>query len=136
DRREIAEQQMVQQRMVAAGAGMGQYEQALDSVLAVTEKPACGETLRRVMSSLPSGVQLQALNIALEEQPALTLNASVQAQDSEQLKSLLEQLVARLKKNLGTRQEISIHNINISVDAAEEADRSQKYLIAMRLELT
>ncbi len=135
-RREIAEQQMVQQRMVAAGAGMGQYEQALDSVLAVTEKPACGETLRRVMSSLPSGVQLQALNIALEEQPALTLNASVQAQDSEQLKSLLEQLVARLKKNLGTRQEISIHNINISVDAAEEADRSQKYLIAMRLELT
>ncbi|MFZ1986773.1 MAG: hypothetical protein WAU91_20345 [Desulfatitalea sp.] len=116
-------------------APLEEYESELDSVLGVAERPVCADTVRRILASLPAGMRVQELGLALEAPAAVTLRAVFPARDAEQLKAALAQLVARLKTHFKTAPDFSISNIEIGMDPHTEGELAPQYVIALRLEM-
>mgnify|MGYP001408432990 CR=1 FL=1 len=126
----------IKRQAISAAMGLAQYQSALDQVLQTRQGPESAEMVRRVLACIPPGMRVRELGLTLASPPALTLKAAVPAQDAEQLKAALAQLVAALKTRFELPAEFSLNNIEISTDPQAEGDAASRYLIAFRLELT
>jgi hypothetical protein len=115
---------------------LAEYQSALEQVLQARQRPACAETVGRVLASLPPGMRVRELGLALEEPPAVTLKAALQAQDADRLKATLMQLVSGLKSRFDLPADFSLSDIEIGMDPQADQHAAPQYLIALRLELT
>jgi len=134
-RQEHTASRIVEQQATQSAASLTDYEQALDRVLEAAERPVCADEVRRLLAGLPAGMQLQALDMDLEEQPAVKLTAKVRVGSTEQLKALLASLAARVKADFKSAQQFSINDIQVSVDPGATTETLAHYVIALRLEL-
>jgi len=126
----------LRQQAISQPVPLTEYQSALDQVLQARQRPACAETMGRVLASLPPGMRVRELDLALEGSPAVTLKAALPAQDADRLKATLMQLVSGLKARFDLPADFSLSNIEIGMDPQADPHAAPQYLIAMRLELT
>ncbi len=135
-RQEAAETRRIQKHVAHSEELVGDLEQALDRVIEAAERPVCADTVLRMLAGLPAGIQVKELVVLLDEQREVKLEAKVRAGSAEQLKGILDQLVARVRANFKNAQHFSLNDIEVGVDSGGEADASSRYRISIRLELT
>jgi hypothetical protein len=126
----------IRRQMMSKAITLTEYQSALEQVIQAGQRPECAGTVRRVLASLPADMRVWELGLTLEAPPVLTLKAAVPAQDAEQLKAALTQLVMGLKERFNLPAEFSLNSIEIGTDSQGDRNAAPQYLIALRLELT
>jgi hypothetical protein len=126
----------LRRQALSRAISLTEYQSAMAQVLQARQRPAYAETVRRVLASLPPGMRVEELGLTLEESPAVTLKATLPAQDAERLKATLMQLVSELKSRFELPADFSLGNIEIGMAPQEDRETAPQYRIALRLELT
>lgn len=135
-RKETAESKRIQSEVDRSDVLVEDVDQALDRVIEAAERPSCADTVLRLLAGLPAGIRIEALAVLLEDQPAVELDAKVRAESADQLKAILDQLVASVRANFKNADHFSLNDIDIGVDSGSDETSSSQYRISIRLELT
>jgi hypothetical protein len=133
----LREESQGQQALVRAAGTEGMLLSELDAaatqVLQLRDRPTCADTLRRLFTSLPRQVRIRETTLNLEGSPMLSVNATVQASSTEQLETVLQDLVSRVRSQARQLSSFSLGGIDVHPDQTQAGAR---YLIAFRIPLT
>ncbi len=134
--KENAEKHKTHQQMSAAtGQHLTEYEDILNHVLNRVERPTCADALRRLLASLPESVWVRKLNVTVEDDPSLHLEALVLSKNADHFKAALALLVANVRHHFKNAQAFSINDIDIRMDPSARAQSTFRYRISLRLNL-
>lgn len=134
--KETVENQKTRQQMSGAtGMPLADYESVLDYALNRLERPACGDALRRLLASLPESVWVSKLNVSVEDDPALLLEAVVLSENADHFKTALALLVANVRQYFKSAEDFSINDIDIRMDSSTRSQSIFRYRISLRLNL-
>jgi hypothetical protein len=128
--------QLQHQMRASAGMVLADYAQALEQVMQRIDRPSCGDVALLTMASLPVNARLKELDLALTPTPVIKVTALVDAQDTDQLRATLAQLITNLKTNFTRMQPLSISDIDVGpAPGDDDQGLLPRFTIAFQLEL-
>jgi hypothetical protein len=123
------------QMRTSAGMVLTDYVQALEQVMQHSARPSSGDVALLTMASLPANARLTELDLALTPSPVLKVTALVDAQDTDQLRATLSQLITNLKTTFKGMSPMSISDIDVGPAADDDLQGRPRFTIAFQLEL-
>ena len=128
--------QLQHQMRASAGMVLADYAQALEQVMQRIDRPSCSDVALLTMASLPVNARLKELDLALTPTPVIKVTALVDAQDTDQLRATLAQLITNLKTNFTRMQPLSISDIDVGpAPGDDDQGLRPRFTIAFQLEL-
>jgi len=127
---------LYQKMQSSDGITLSDDESAVDRVLQTIEQPQAYDAIYRLLVSLPDGVRLKKMDLALETPSEVTLTAFVSAMDTNRLKDILTQLTSQIRHHFKSAQGFSVNDIDVRKDSSNNIDPMAPYLISLKIGLT
>lgn len=117
------------------GITLSDDESAVDRVLQTIEQPRAYDAVYRLLVSLPDGVRLKKIDLALETPSEVSLTAFVSAMDTDRLKDILTQLTNQIRHHFKSAQGFSVNDIDVRKDSSNNMNPTAPYLISLKIGL-
>ena len=132
---EAERRQLQHQMRASAGMVLADYAQTLEQVMQRIDRPSCGDVVLLTMASLPVNARLKEFDLALTPTPVIKVTALVDAQDTDQLRASLSQLITNLKATFTNMPPLSISDIDVGPAPDDDQQGLPRFTIVFQLEL-
>jgi hypothetical protein len=127
--------QLQHQMRASAGMVLADYAQTLEQVMQRVDRPSCADAALLTMASLPVNARLKEFDLGLTPTPVIKVTALVDAQDTDQLRASLSQLITNLQATFTSMQPLSISDIDVGPAPEDDQQGLPRFTIVFQLEL-
>jgi hypothetical protein len=127
--------QLQNQMRGSTGIVLTDYAQSFEQVMQRVGRPSCADAVLLTMASLPVNARLKELELSLTPNPVIKVTALVDARDTNDLRTTLAQLVARMKTTFKNAPELSINDIDVESTSRDGPQALSRFTIVFQLEL-
>ena len=112
-----------------------QYSEALDQILAETDRPSPRRVIINVGRSIPDNTWITDMDIEMETNPAVAINGVVRASGADQLKDTFSIFLKNLNRYFRGTRSLSIQNIDFKVDESKVEEGYNNFLFTLKFNL-
>lgn len=111
------------------------YSEALDLVLAETNRPSPRRVIIDIGRSIPDNTWITDMDIETETNPSVVINGVIRASGADQLKDTLSTLLDNLNRYFQGTRSLSIQDIDFKVDKIKIERAYNNFLFTLKFDL-
>jgi len=112
-----------------------QYSEALDLILAETDRPSPRTVIINIARSIPDNTWITDMDIEMETNPFVVLNATIRASGADQLKDTFATLLENLNRYFQGTRSLGIQDIDFKVEKSKVEHGYNNYPFTLKFYL-
>ncbi len=114
---------------------VGKYSQALDMIIAETDRTLPRKIIIKVGKSLPDNTWVTDMDIETESNPSVIIHGVIKATGAEQLSSILSKLLENLNLYFHGTRSLKIKDIDFIIDKSQMSEEKKNFLFTLKFNL-